>query len=806
MKRTLGLIALLGMSVILSACGGDSGSSNKAPAKPIAAITTEATTNTTFSLKDGAVTVQLNAADSSSPREAGLTYRWELIARPTLSTADLNETENTNTEFTADLPGEYVVSLIVNDGTLSSDATRITFIATSPVPVAITETTYNVSLGIDSLGLDARTSQPPTGETGELDYQWTILEKPLNSTGYMTNNELSQATLHLDITGEYKLQLVVSYAGVKSQPAIILVTVSEGDLAPMAKAENMTIEIGQDVILDGSASHDPEGKALQYRWKWSSDPVEPSGVPVPELTGATTATARFTPLAAASYNLKLFVFDGTRKSEEKEITVTVTPAASAETNAAPVGEIIATGYYPSYSIGEQEVGLRAEFNFAGYDPEGDALQIINATLIEKPAGSNVELVKIGSWKPLGKKINKLDVAGTYRVQMTISDGTNEIIKEATMEAKVGNVNGQPSTRGVDAQSKSVLVGNALIFDASSKDPNDDPITFHWELTDKPDGSKAVIEAVLEAESQEYRRAKVVTDLPGSYTARLIVSDDRGLYAKSYSEDSGLAKITNTPPEIRSVVWARNWGRLAPGENFYQILPCMSLLHRPVLIDADSDEVHYHEELISAPEGGEFTSYPSDEDCPDSRGQVFSKPGTYTFRYYATDLIDDAPDYDFVVTVDPIEKAKGLRLRSINSRNESLWRPLPHIIIPTYGYVSAPTSKPIENESSIDWSLSAIDGNYTIENVNVSHINGGLTDLTPRFEGLSEGLTIEQGTELNFKTVFPAVPCLRTDDQYEGFHLSFNIKEIPEISFVYETWVGASDFMSKWTECQPGELN
>jgi len=804
MKRILGFLTLIGITLILSACGG--GSSNKSPAKPIAAITTQAATNTTFSLKDGAVTVQLNAADSSSPRDAKLTYRWELIARPTLSTADLNETENTDTEFTADLPGEYIVSLIVNDGTLSSDAARITFIATSPVPVAITETTYNVSLGIDSLGLDARTSQPPTGETGELDYQWSIVEKPLNSTGYITNNERSQATLHLDIIGEYKLQLTVSYAGVKSQPTIIIVTVSEGDLAPMAKAEDITIEIGQDVLLDGSASHDPEGNALQYRWKWSSSPVEPKGVPVPDLTDATTAIARFTPVAAGNYNVKFFVFDGARKSEEKEITVTVTPAANAETNSAPIGEIVATGYYPSYSIGEQEVGLRAEFNFTGYDPEGDALQIINATLIEKPAGSSAELVKIGSWKPLGKKIKKLDVAGTYRVQMTISDGTNEIIKEATMEAKVGNVNGQPSTRGVDAQSKSVLIGNALVFDASSKDPNADPMTFHWELTDKPDGSKAVIEAVIEPESQELRRAKVITDVPGSYTARLMVSDDRGLYAKSYAEDTGIAKVSNTPPEIRSVVWARNWGRLSPGENYYQILPCMSLLHRPVLVDVDSDEVHYHEELISAPEGGEFTSYPSDEDCPDSRGQVFSKPGTYTFRYYATDLIDDAPNYDFVVTVDPIAEAKGLRLRSINSRNESLWQPVPYENIPTYGYVFSPTSRPIESETSISWSLSAMDANYTIENVNVSHINGGLTDLTPHFEGLIEGQVITQGEALDFQTVFPAVPCLRTDDKYEGFHLSFNIKEIPEISFVYETWVGASDFMSKWTECQAGELN
>ena len=77
--------------------------------------------------------------------------------------------------------------------------------------------------------------------------------------------------------------------------------------------------------------------------------------------------------------------------------------------------------------------------------------------------------------------------------------------------------------------------------------------------------------------------------------------------------------------------------------------------KTVTVDADGDEVFTHEELISTPEGGEFTSYPDEADCPATRGQVFTKPGTYTFRYSATDLIDDAPQYDFVVKVDPLSE-------------------------------------------------------------------------------------------------------------------------------------------------------
>lgn len=94
----------------------------------------------------------------------------------------------------------------------------------------------------------------------------------------------------------------------------------------------------------------------------------------------------------------------------------------------------------------------------------------------------------------------------------------------------------------------------------------------------------VVHVPLTPEDQEYRRTKVVTDVPRSYTARLIVRDDRGLYAKAYSQDDGLAKVSNAIPEIRSVVWARSWGRLSPGAEFYQILPCMDLMHRPVVVD------------------------------------------------------------------------------------------------------------------------------------------------------------------------------------------------------------------------------
>ncbi|BBM04137.1 hypothetical protein GL2_42110 [Microbulbifer sp. GL-2] len=97
----------------------------------------------------------------------------------------------------------------------------------------------------------------------------------------------------------------------------------------------------------------------------------------------------------------------------------------------------------------------------------------------------------------------------------------------------------------------------------------------------------------------------------------------------------------------------------------------------------------------------------------------------------------------------------------------------------------------------------MDADYTIENVRVQHINGGLEDLTPWFKGLQNGQVIATGESLDFK----AVPCRRTDNKAERFHLSFNIKEISELTVTYEVWIDADDgTLGGWRQCEAGELN
>lgn len=796
------VFTLLWLMLLLSACGGGSDDNNgETIAKPTAVITLIAPQQSRFSLADGPVTVDLSGSNSINARNSTLTARWSWVSKPANSQATFSADDIMSPQFTADLPGDYVISLTVNDGTASSEPVRLTVTATSPVPVANTQLRHSVRLGTYSLELDGSASTAPTDATGLLDYSWTLVAKPEDSAAYLTDDDQPKARLELDIEGEYIVQLIVSHQDIASKPVLIEVVVSSGNAQPVAVAPDVTFKLGEIVTLNGSQSYDPENETLQYRWSWNE---VPKNVAVPTLSGRTSATASFTPEAAGSYTLNFFVFDGQWKSETLTVTAVVEAAANyPAVNNPPVGELIASGYSPSASIGEQELGRRADFKFVGYDPDGDALEIVSAELIEKPADSTATLANIGAWEPLGRKIQTLDKLGIYKVRITVSDGVNAVTREATMEAKIGGINNRPSVGGVTAQSQSTLVGDALIFDASSSDPDGDPLTFDWTLVDRPDGSSAVVEPLLEPESQEYRRVRVITDVPGSYTVRMIVSDDRGMQGVVARETTGIAKLTNTAPEIRRVYFKRNWGSLAPNESYYQMLPCMSLLFSPLIIDPDGDKIYEHRELVSTPEGGRYTSSPG-TDCPaNTAGAVFTKPGAYTFRYLASDGIDDSEPYNFTINIEPMENAKGVLLKNVGA-SSSVLHPLPYENIPYYGYGST-RFRPWTDPQRFSWSVEALDGDYTITDVTVRHINGDVADLKPWFEGLTEGQVIEQGSTLSFSTWMPPVLCMRTDDATEGFHYSFRIKEIPEATFIYEYWLSATKgALNEWPLCSAEE--
>lgn len=96
--------------------------------------------------------------------------------------------------------------------------------------------------------------------------------------------------------------------------------------APSANAgSNRTGLVGQPVLLDGSASADPDGDPLTFVWQFDSVPLT-SQVSDAALANAGTPGPSFVPDSEGIYNLRLVVNDGLVDSPVDTVSVFVNPA------------------------------------------------------------------------------------------------------------------------------------------------------------------------------------------------------------------------------------------------------------------------------------------------------------------------------------------------------------------------------------------------------------------------------------------------------------------------------------------------
>ena len=166
-------------------------------------------------------TVQLDGSGSNDVDGDPLTYLWALITMPTNSTAVLSDTTLVNPTFVADLPGIYVVQLIVNDGNEDSAPATVTITTANTPPVA--EAGPDQTVVVQSLmTLNGTGSQDADGDA--LTYQWTLTIQPTGSTISLLNPTFAQPTLVPDLPGTYVVQLVVSDGTVSSPPDTMSIT------------------------------------------------------------------------------------------------------------------------------------------------------------------------------------------------------------------------------------------------------------------------------------------------------------------------------------------------------------------------------------------------------------------------------------------------------------------------------------------------------------------------------------------------------------------------------------------------------
>ena len=260
--------------------------------------------------------VTLDGSGSYDPgRNYPLTYAWSVVSAPAGSGSALSDPVVPNPSFVADLPGDFVIELVVTNSLgRTSPADRLVLSTLNAAPVADAGPDRSITRLGESVRLDGSRSYDPDGD--QLTYSWTIAGAPAGSQVAFDDPASATPSFVADLHGDYIFTLVVSDPwGSRSTDTI---AASLANVAPVADAgSNQTVVQGETVHLDGSGSYDANLDPLGYSWNLVSSPVTSTAT----LFGAGQAEASFVADLPGQYILSLVVSDGFLNSEPVNVSV-----------------------------------------------------------------------------------------------------------------------------------------------------------------------------------------------------------------------------------------------------------------------------------------------------------------------------------------------------------------------------------------------------------------------------------------------------------------------------------------------------
>jgi len=488
-------VALLAgiLSILVVACGGGGGN---APNNRITAAIAGPVQNVPVG-----TLVTLDGSRSTGADGRLITYNWAFVSKPSGSNSALSVATIVNPTFIPDLPGQYELSLVVNDGQIYSSPATVTITAskTNSAPVSNAGTPQNVVVN-NLVALDG--SKSSDADNDLITYNWSISAKPAGSNSILSSSTIVNPTFTPDLAGEYILSLTVNDGELSSIAATVTVTASLPNAIPLADAgSNQNVLTGVVVTLDGSKSSDANGDLLSYSWSFTSKPEGSNAT----LSNDKVVNPTFTADLVGAYVLNLVVNDG--KANSTSATVTI-DANAARANSVPLADAGIT----------QNVKTNTKITLDGSkssDADGDLIAY-SWSFASKPDGSNAVLSDAAIVNPTFTA----DLAGAYVLNLVVNDGiVDSAVATVTVNAEIALTNSVPvADAGI---TQNVRAGIAITLDGSkSSDADADLLTYKWAFVSKPDGSNAVLSDATIV------NPTFTADMEGAYVLNLIVNDGK----------------------------------------------------------------------------------------------------------------------------------------------------------------------------------------------------------------------------------------------------------------------------------------
>ncbi len=563
-----------------------------APVLPVAKAGADQNVNTLSS-------VTLDGSSSSVEAGKTLTYKWTMRSKPASSNTNILPSTSVNPSFTADVDGDYIIELIVNDGTLESEVDTISINASTlnAAPVSNAGEDQNIQ-GFTRVVLDgSKSSDANSGDL--LTYSWSISSKPIGSNITLSNSAVVKPTFTPDFVGDYKLSLIVNDTQVNSASDSVLITVADLNSAPVANAgNNQAVSKFSRVTLSGASSSDADGDSLAYTWNFTTKPPESNTT----LSDNSIVNPDFVADVAGTYVLNLVVNDSKVNSNTDTVLIDVSDFNSKPIANAGSDKNVLEGDRVTLDASKS---TDADFNVLAY----------MWRMVSRPTGSVAELSKSDIVNPSFLA----DTEGSYVFSLIVNDGNlsseydhvnvNAAVKNIAPVAEAGgkqNVN-RPTTAPRDTL---VQLDGSLSSDANIKI---DLLIYEWVFVSRPAGSLAVLSDI-----------KIVNptfnaDKDGAYVVQLIVFDGELYSTPNYITVN--AKTYNSTPIANA------------GADQEITTPSLVTLNGSASSDADGDTLRYTWVLVSKPLNSTVIlnnntkvnpSFTADED------------GTYTFQLVVND--------------------------------------------------------------------------------------------------------------------------------------------------------------------------
>jgi len=343
------------------------------------------------------------------------------------------------------------------------------------------------------VSFDASNSYDPDGEI--VSYKWKFGD---NST-----SSVEKVDHTYEDPGIYNAVLTVVDDDGEKDTDSVEIEVKAPPKSPVAKikANPTSGQVPLKVHFDGTDSYDPDGKIVNYHWKFGDGHTDKG------------KNVNHTYQSVGTYKAKLTVKDNEGKQDTAEVTIKV--KSKPTPNRPPVAKIVSPDHGDQFKVGE-DISFEA---CNSYDPDGEIVSY------EWKFGD-------GSTSSKKNTSHSYDEAGTYEVCLKVKDDDGATDREC-IKIKIIREKRKPVAK-VKANPISGRVPLVVRFDGSdSYDPDGKIVSYDWEFGNGRTGQgKKIGYAYLK---------------PGTYTAVLTVTDNDGLKDQDKVTVRVKERETNKPP-------------------------------------------------------------------------------------------------------------------------------------------------------------------------------------------------------------------------------------------------------------------